>query len=129
MDRVAFASDAVAVFENQDHTPKDFSGYRVLLYATKPQHGAAELFVPEKASFEGIFVGWVRADPQGRHHDPSVRPLTTIEDGPVIGFWEIAELTRLAKEQYVPLSSMYPLGTGKPLKGTAVRRPLLVNIR
>lgn len=102
--RVAFASNRWEVFEGAGVCVE--VGWTVVIYASRPELGDLDhLFVPARASLVGTFVGWVRADPRsGRHPNPSVRPVSTGTDIPVIGFWEVRDLQRLTHDQSIPLS-------------------------
>jgi len=97
--RVAFGSNAVDVFE-RDLEPLPWAGCRVLIYGSRPElHGGEfkSFHRPGFVTYSATFVAWVRANPDGRHPDPQLRPISTQDnDTAVIGFWEVADLVRLA---------------------------------
>lgn len=105
------------------------SGYRLAprcWYASRPELGSPELFKGPVASARATFLGWTPADRRtGRHpeHD-AVRPVSTGDDSPFMGFWEVAGLHRMPAA--VALARLRHLATGKPVK-SAPLGPTLVD--
>jgi hypothetical protein len=113
--RVAFASNRWEVFEGAGTCVE--AGWAVAIYASRPELGDPDhLFIPARASLVGTFVSWVRADPRfGRHPNSNVRPVSTGTDIPVIGFWEVKDLRRLASDRCIPLSIFQTATNNRPI--------------
>jgi hypothetical protein len=127
--RIAFGTNAATFFEG-DMQPGELAippGTPVLIYASRPEFGAAHL-APRGLDygFVATLVDWRRADRRGRHPEhEQVRPLSTDDDGPAIGFWEVETLAKLPSA--VPLGALRSNATMKPIT-TPPRGPMLVRM-
>ena len=122
--RVAFATQKAELFE-ADTALTPASGWNVLIYASRPDLGVPQGYRNRvsRVSFSAVFVAWVRADRHGRHPNPSVRPVSTEDDTPVMGFWEIADLQPL--DQLVPLTTFRTAANGRRVNREP-RGPIIV---
>jgi hypothetical protein len=90
--------------------PKDFP---VLIYVSTSTSGPAEhkefLYhhVGLVASYGASYLRWTMANSQGMHDHPEVRPQSSLRiDTPVAGFWEVRDLQKLEKADWIPLKTI-----------------------
>lgn len=126
--RVAFGSKAWELFNKID--TEYGQNIPVLIYPT-PNHGDPDrLCDPGFATFRGNYLGTKLAQ-AGKHPDPSVRPMVTVE-GPEIDtqwafFWEVSNLVQVSKQDRVAITSLTAEGQKKPLTNKFVLKgPMLV---
>ena len=120
-DRVAFGS-------NKQGLDKIPIGIEVFIYASLPPH---PFFKPGVATWTGKLgrvVPAVESGPRsGKHPNPEVRPpKAEQDDGPLLSFWEVHGLKRLAVP--VPLSRFKNMGGGKASGGGAPEWPILAQL-
>jgi hypothetical protein len=126
--RVAFGSNAWELFDKADR--EYGQGLPVLIYPTHHYGDPDKLCAPGYAPFRGTYIGMVPAK-AGKHPNPAVRPLATIEGNSVDTawtlFWEIGDLGQLPKQGRVAITSLTAEGQKKPLaNGFVPRGPMLV---
>jgi hypothetical protein len=126
--RVAFGSNAWELFTKIDQEYGD--GLPVLIYPTHHYGDPDKLCAPGLATFRGTYLAITPAK-AGKHPNPAVRPLVTIEehsaDTAWAIFWEVGNLVRLAQQGRVAITSLTAEGQKKPLaKGFVPRGPMLV---
>jgi hypothetical protein len=123
---VAFGTDVMEMFTDADDTQLVDQGTPVLIYASQPHTDPknAGLFSAGALVVGGEFLRWRRANAQGRHPNPELRPVTTDTDGPVSGFIEVEGLRRL--EPPVNIASGCRRANGTKFSADYVpRRPVL----
>lgn len=93
---IAFSTNVIELFIDANEKQKLDEGLPVLIYASLPQAGNAELFAHGAVVARADFVRWRRADKNGVHPGGSaVRPISTKHDGPTAGFIEVGNLQLL----------------------------------
>lgn len=123
--RVAFGTAIKGLFIDKDGvTPLILSGLRVLIHASQTDGGKPEtrkFFKGPKATYQGTFIRWRDANNAGKHPDPAVRPVSTGDDTPFMGFYEVADLAPCD----VPFSLLKHRNSGARVNAP-LRRPWLV---
>jgi hypothetical protein len=126
--RVAFGSNAWELFAKTDQEYGE--GLPVLIYPTHHYGDPDKLCAPGYATFRGTYLGMTPSK-AGKHPNPAVRPLPTIEehsaDTAWAIFWEVGSLVQLAKQDRVAITSLTAEGQKKPLAiGFVPHGPMLV---
>jgi hypothetical protein len=110
---VAFGSQAGFFFLNDDGECTFPSGMNVLITASRPELGHAELYNHGYVNFRGNFIRWTFANSRGEHPKPELRPVSTQHDTPFLGFWEVAKLQPLSPP--IPLQKFLSASDHKPV--------------
>ena len=126
--RVAFGSDREEMFYDpiagKQRLPK---GTHVLIFVsqTGDRDGAAKRHNVGRIAYDATYLGWERANNQGKHREPIFRPASAHEtDTEVRGFWEVSNLRRLPHP--LTLSALRThMTNGKVI--ASPRRPMFVN--
>jgi len=126
--RVAFGSNVWELFAKTDQEYGE--GLPVLIYPTHHYGDPDKLCAPGYATFRGTYLSMIPAR-AGKHPNPAVRPLATIEehsaDTAWALFWEVGNLVQLAKQDRVAITSLTAEGQKRPLaNGFVPRGPMLV---
>lgn len=124
--RVAFGSQVEEMFYDVEAKKQLLQeGLRVLIYVSQTGdfNDAARRHDAGRISYEATYLCWSRADDQGKHCDPTVRPVGAHGfDTAFMGFWEVSGLKRLEQPKF--LSDIRTDSSGKIT--SIPRRPMLV---
>ncbi len=92
--RVAFGSDREEMFYDATKDEQRIKeGTHVLIYVSQSgdHDGAAKKHGAGRVTYDATYLGWKRADSQGKHSEPLLRPaLAHDTDTAVRGFWEVS---------------------------------------
>lgn len=126
--RVAFGSNAWELFAKIEQEYGD--GLPVLIYATHHFGNPDNLCDPGHCPFRSTYLGMTHSK-AGKHPNPAVRPLPTIEehsaDTAWAIFWEVGNLVQLPKQDRVVIISLTAEGQEKRLaNGFVPHGPMLV---
>jgi len=129
--RVAFGTNAFDVFKRAEQLYG--SPLPALIYPTIHYGDPDGLSAPGYACFRATYLCLQRADRNGRHPDPSVRPAATVSgsdsDTPWQFFWEVEGLQKLPAAQRIAITTLMAEGQNKPLpKAYVPHGPTIVKV-
>ncbi len=77
---VAFGSQADFFLQDEHKKCRFPTGTKVLITATRPELGHSNFYKFGTANFRAAFVQWTKANDDGEHPSPQLRPLCSISD-------------------------------------------------